>query len=1119
MPDTSIDALVKQAISANPVLAKLLEAKAHSDKSRYELKNQILKELMDQSPEDWVIDDPKPKYKGVTHLPTKFRLHADPRFINPNVKIQSSIEDLAKQAFETHTLVHYSGNKYDTLRPLSYEELLKHRTSGRWKDQPEQAKKYTEERRKFEKELHKRLAAKGITTNPDNSFLYATLLGHENFGSSDQVKHEAPLTPDLIAQSFFDVVGAGKSYTALGQRGLSRALTRWQKAKDEGKLMPYEYMGMTINPRIEVMTPAQIKPSLVTEPIPDLAKQAAAYTVSGEKVQGVGLRKLYHQLLDEQKLPGLAVNNEETGDVELTFGGDEEKRKKVFDELAKRIQAKTQHPVSYQELLGDSNLLPINLKNSDIAKINARNHLAYRMSKYYNPADSQMKPDSQTQAELAERFRLTPKGKGLIGNVSPRAMDQLLGKRPMYQAMLPANLIRGIDETLQETPEDIRNRILKTLKTDKGFLASSIPDLAKQAALKPDVQLQPHQQRIIDRMNAGDNRLLLYHGLGSGKSLSSLAAAEAAGGDYTAVTPASLRQNYEKEIEKFTEGSNPEVMSYTGIGSGKTPKKTPQTIIFDEAHRLRNPSTAGARAASYLTNQAKNLLLLTGTPITNHPSDLASLVSLLHNEEISPEEFKKHFVGYKKVYPSLISRLTGRGAGEEVFVKNEDELRNLFRGKVDYQPSKTPEGVNVQEEIVKVPLGSQQERIQNAIISKIPPEWAWKLNKEFPLSRDELKSLNSFLTGLRQSSLSTQPFRKDKNMLTAFQQSAKLQKAYADLQEELNSDPRKKAIVYSNFIDAGINPYAAALESNKVPYGVFHGGIPLKQRKKTLQDYNEGKIRALLLGPAAAEGISTKGTNLIQLLDPHWHESRSAQARGRGLRFDSHIGLPEDLKNVAVKRYISESKEPSLLGWLMGYKRQRTGDEILQNLAANKEKANDLFRKILQEEGSPKQAGDDSMEKTLQDLLANCIDLSLLFKHCHWNAKGTMFKPLHDFLDEVYERLVKTSDDIAERMVALDYPASGLISQISASSAMKTLPLKFISCPDIVSELTTRLSSLCEMFNKAIKTTESDPVTSNMLQDMTHTLEKSLWMLRRQKENSDGVNKTAAALVLNQMFQ
>lgn len=475
---------------------------------------------------------------------------------------------------------------------------------------------------------------------------------------------------------------------------------------------------------------------------------------------------------------------------------------------------------------------------------------------------------------------------------------------------------------------------------------------AKQAALKNDFELQPHQQRILDRLKSGDNRLLLYHGLGSGKSLSSLAAAEAAGGAYTAVTPASLRQNYEKEIDKFTEKSDPEVMSYTGIGAGKIPEKSPRTLIFDEAHRLRNPDTESAKAARNLASRAKNLLLLTGTPITNRPNDLASLIGLLHNKPMTPEQFDKEFIGYQKVYPSGFFGSSKRNAGEEAYIKNENKLRALLKGKVDYQPSKTPEGVNVSEEIVRVPLSKEQAKIQEAIKSQMPPEWSWKLNKEFPLNRKELESLSAFMTGLRQSNLSTLPFRGDSNPLTAFQQSSKLQRAYQDLSKELESDPRKKAIIYSNFINAGIDPYAAGLKEHKVPYGIFHGGIPVKQRKQTLQDYNEGKIRALLLGPAGSEGISTKGTNLIQLLDPHWHEARTNQAQGRGLRFDSHLDLPEELKNVAVKRYIATSEDPSTLSTFFGKRRLRTGDEILQTIAASKEKLNDLFRNVLKEEGS-----------------------------------------------------------------------------------------------------------------------------------------------------------------------
>ena len=482
--------------------------------------------------------------------------------------------------------------------------------------------------------------------------------------------------------------------------------------------------------------------------------------------------------------------------------------------------------------------------------------------------------------------------------------------------------------------------------------------MGKQADLLPEIQLQEHQQRIADRVTGGDNRLLVYHGLGSGKSLSALAAAEAAkkvyGDQYGVVVPAALKGNFDKEVKKFTTGSNPEIMSYTGLGLGKQFQEPPQTLVMDEAHRLRNPGGSAAQAASREARRAKNLLLLTGSPITNSPTDLANLLSLLHNKKITPEQFEEKFVGYKSVSPGVINWLRGIQSGEQPVVKNESELRSLLKGKVDYQPSKTPEGVNVDEQVVNVPLSPAQQKIQNAIRTKIPPGFLWKLDREFPLSRDELAKLNSFLTGLRQVSISTRPFRADKDPVKAFEQSAKLQQAFKDLQETLTSDERKKAIIYSNHIDAGLAPYAAALSKNNIPHALFHGSISPRERQKAVNEYNEGKLRALLIGPAGAEGLSTRGTSLIQLLDPHWHESRSQQAKGRGLRFDSHRDLPEELKNVAVKRYISSSEDPSWVGKLMGYQRERTGDEILESLAKEKEMLNDKFRQILKEEGAVK---------------------------------------------------------------------------------------------------------------------------------------------------------------------
>lgn len=498
---------------------------------------------------------------------------------------------------------------------------------------------------------------------------------------------------------------------------------------------------------------------------------------------------------------------------------------------------------------------------------------------------------------------------------------------------------------------------LKKFQETAGYPSLAQP--VKAAELIPDLTLQEHQQRVADKITGANPRLLVYHGLGSGKSLSSIAAAEAAkqqdGSGYGIAVPASLRGNFQKEIKKFTRGSDPEIMSFTGLGMGKRFQKPPGTLIVDEAARLRNPDAAMTKAVMQAARDAERLMLLTGTPITNAPSDLAPLVSMLQGKSIDPKKFSERYVGYKQVKPGWWGWLRGVKPGVRPYIKNEQELRDLLAGKVDYQPSKTPEGVNINEEVVRVPLSAEQKKIQQAIRTKIPPGFLWKLDKEFPLSKDELAKLNSFLSGLRQVSLSTQPFRADKDKLKAFEQSGKLQAAFQNLQNVLESDPRKKAIIYSNFVDSGLGPYAAGLERAGIPHAFFHGGVSPKARQAAIDAYNAGKLRAILIGPAGAEGISTKGTSLIQLLDPHWNEARTQQARGRGLRFDSHRDLPDELKNVAVQRYLSESEEPK--AWerhLLGRKRERTGDEVLERLSAEKEQLNESFRALLRELGTKK---------------------------------------------------------------------------------------------------------------------------------------------------------------------
>jgi len=57
------------------------------------------------------------------------------------------------------------------------------------------------------------------------------------------------------------------------------------------------------------------------------------------------------------------------------------------------------------------------------------------------------------------------------------------------------------------------------------------------------------------------------------------------------------------------------------------------TLIVDEAHNLASPAAKRTRAAWYLAGQADKVFALTGTPLRSKPSDLWSLLHLVHADE------------------------------------------------------------------------------------------------------------------------------------------------------------------------------------------------------------------------------------------------------------------------------------------------------------------------------------------------------------------------------------------------------------------------------------------------------------------------------------------------------
>lgn len=483
--------------------------------------------------------------------------------------------------------------------------------------------------------------------------------------------------------------------------------------------------------------------------------------------------------------------------------------------------------------------------------------------------------------------------------------------------------------------------------------------------LRPDIQLQPQQRRVADAAAtasaAGEPfKQLLVWSPGSGKSLAAIAAAETLGagsGGYTAVVPAALRQNYRKELDKFTTGVTPvDLVSYNQIGRGYVPKY-PDTVVLDEAHRIRSTSSAQAAAARDLAAKARNAILLTGTPLVNRFGDLAAATHVLSGRPVTPDEFEGRYQGTERSRGGILGWLRGDPVRETPAVANQDELRGLLSGHVDYHEATTlPEGYprSVTTEDVPVELSRSQSSLYEAMLGRLPWILRFKLRFNYPLSDDELVRARSFLTGPRQVALSDYPFQPGADPLAAFRNSGKLTQAYARLRSRLDDNPAAKAIVFSSFPKAGLAPYAAQLAAQKIPHAIFDGRLSDQERKDLVDRFNRGDIRVALLGPAASEGISLKGAQLIQLLDGHFNQARINQAKARGIRFDSHLGLPADLSGVHIERYQARLPKTfrdrimAAIGVDRDQQRE-TVDHYLRRLAENKERKNTVLIDFLRD--------------------------------------------------------------------------------------------------------------------------------------------------------------------------
>jgi SNF2 family DNA or RNA helicase len=464
-------------------------------------------------------------------------------------------------------------------------------------------------------------------------------------------------------------------------------------------------------------------------------------------------------------------------------------------------------------------------------------------------------------------------------------------------------------------------------------------------------KLQEHQQRVVDRIQREDQPgLVVAHGMGSGKTLTGIAAADAIGGNANVIVPAALQTNFKKEINKHIAEPNAKfkIDSLQRVGRARHVDDS-DTMIVDEAHRLRE--TSGQTSQAIAKAKAKKRLLLTGTPFYNHPHDISQLVNIASGEKTLPgsrQDFEKKYVENVAQKPGLLAR-TFRGIkpGEVKALKNTEELQGILQKWVDYHEN-TQDGFAQRNDVtVETPLTKKQQEHYQDLLGEAPPWLRYKIKKGLPPTKQEAANLNAFLSGIRQVSVSPGGFDHELTPEGAAEHSSKIQEAANRLQERLKANPQHRAVIYSNFLDSGINPYSAELTRRGIQHGTFTGRQTKQERDAQVKDYNEGRTPVLMLSSAGGEGLDLQGTRQIQLLDPHFNKEKLEQVIARGIRYKSHDHLTPENRNVDVEHYVGTMPEPGRVKKLFGAKREKGVDEYLRQLSADKDRLNEQMRGLL----------------------------------------------------------------------------------------------------------------------------------------------------------------------------
>jgi SNF2 family DNA or RNA helicase len=465
--------------------------------------------------------------------------------------------------------------------------------------------------------------------------------------------------------------------------------------------------------------------------------------------------------------------------------------------------------------------------------------------------------------------------------------------------------------------DDVQNRIA--------------PCLALRDAEDADI-IGPNAAKLEKRQRAGvafmsrARRALCADGMGSGKTVQAISAVEelAALGEnvfpVVVVAPNSMCHRWKQEIETWSPGRTVEVIaggaakrrriietepdwliinwealrSHTRVsGYGyirltdrdKQGKELnairPKTVIADEAHRAKNPKSQQTRAWWYLSHHATFSFAFTGTPVANTPEDLWSI---MHG--ISPEEWPS-----KTQWVDRYGLIQWNPFGGMSIVGIKAETREEMFRILDPRFIRRPTQVVIPNIAKKLPPQIREIDLvakQRKAYDQMRKEMLAELESGVLMATSPLTKLT------RLSQLAAAYGVVDENGDLRLAEPSATLDAFDDILEELGDEPTIAFAESRQLIELA----GARLTRNRIDHALITGSIEPHQRQLSVDRFQRGEIRVLLLTlGAGGEGLTLTATRFPVFLQESFSLVRNLQAVDRAWR----RGQDRDVQPIVIR--------------------------------------------------------------------------------------------------------------------------------------------------------------------------------------------------------------------------